>query len=904
MNVTAPVRLLLICYLLMGGSLLAQYSWSNLGPDNLGSKTRALAFDANGRLLAGSEGGGLWTSADQGLSWQRVSTYNGNPNITSISVDGSNIYVATGATQLVRSPYEALFPGGFDLSTTSEGFIGYTGLPGAGVFVSNDNGASWSNENGTTASFWGTLDYQGPFIGIQKVLAANGRVFIATRRGLFYSDDADLANVVPALGSQRFMNRPVYDVEVAANGVVFAGTSDSLYVSRDGGLSFQDAKNPGLFTLGRLSFQRVAIAVAPSDPNIVYVAGTRSNGELSGIWRSDDAGESWRNYAPSGNPGFTPLSTTGRDAFVLDVFPDEPDRVVVAGVNWYTFSQERGWTQTAQRFNPTADDYIPAKVYSLAFDPSAAGTFFIGTDFQVIRSTDNGNTFSQKTKGYEAGLTYQVTNVPISDSQAVVASTPINGTILNANYRSERPSAQGFGDIFPLSDGWVGASSIYPGSVIIQGPDEGLLRSPSFGTSFETFYGLPLSPQVDGLNLQDTIIDRQDNYLSVNSPTTNVLRDDNGPPSMPWLLDEVIPDAIIDQQAGKEEIQRLENYVFFCSRSYVWRVIYPLGQPDGLLPRWNRISNSLVSGSEFFTAMAISGDTSHTVYVGTSRGNLFRISRAHDLENFDATTNVQRISANLPPGRWISSIAVDPANTQRIAVTLAGYGGGVEALPSFLWYQDPSTAGFFFPVAGEVTREPMYASSFVEDPATGNTVLLVGTETGLYSYRAFPQSEVATRELGDEYGSIPVYDIHVQKYLATITDEETQDFTLQRDNTLFVATHGRGIWATEDLRFNRDGKQEPELTPTPEALQLRVFPNPTRTTLTLEIELPEAAAVSAQLYQVDGQAALPERGVDLEAGKQELQLNTARLARGIYVLRVSIATAQARELRHLKILIQ
>ncbi|RMG22295.1 MAG: T9SS C-terminal target domain-containing protein [Bacteroidetes bacterium] len=901
MNTGIQALWLLWVGLLLAPHLQAQYSWTPHGPDNLGSKTRALAFTAEGKLLAGSEGGGLWVSENEGVSWQRLATYQGNPNITSISVEGNHIYVGTGASQLVSSPYEALFPAGFDLSTTPEGFLGYTGLPGAGVYVSEDNGASWSNANGTTDAFWGTLNYQGPFIAIQKVLSANGRVFIATRRGLFYSDDSDLKQVVPALGSQRFMNGPVYDIEIAAGGRVFAGTADSLYVSEDGGQTFRDLKDPGLYSLGRLSFQRVAIAVAPSDAAVVYVAGTRSNGELSGIWQSKDGGQSWRNFAPSGNPGFTPLGTSGRDAFVLEVFPTDAERVVVAGANWYTFSREKGWVQTAQRFNPAASDYVPAPVYCLSFHPQKPGSLFVGTGFQIVRSTDGGQTFTQKNKGYEAALTVSVASLAVAGRQAIVSGTPGRGVILNGHFRSGLPVAQAFGDINPVTYSRVAASSLYPGALLIQGPDEGLLRSPAFGTAFETFYGLPISPQVRGLLLQDTLIDRQDNFLSDSDPTVNVLRDDNGPLMMPWVLDEVIPEEMVGEHVGREELQQLENFVFFCSRSYLWRVSYPLGSPGGLLPRWNRLTNRLVQGSEFFTAIAVSGDTAHTVYVGTSRGRLFRIERPHDLERFDVSTHVQPIHANLPPGRWISSIAVDPLQTDRLLVTLAGYGGNVQGETAFVWYQDASTSGFFFPLGGNIPREPTYSSRFVEDPRRGRSVLLLGTETGLFSLRDFPESEVATPEFGEEVGSVPVYDIHVQRYLAHIRDEETQDFYLSKDNSLFVATHGHGVWSSTSLAYERRAGEEPGLSAGPEVL---LYPNPGGKETHLYVSLAEDARLQARVYDLQGRMLGSMAVAYLPKGQHDLLLFEQRLQAGLYLIRVDIEGSTEKLVRMFKFLAQ
>lgn len=881
-------------------NISAQYSWKNLGPDNLGSKTRALAFNSNGNLLAGSEGGGLWISDNEGLSWKRLPTYNGNPNITSIAVNGSNIYVATGATQLFRSPYEALLGSNYNISNTPEGFIGYTGLPGGGVYISTDNGATWSNDNGS--QILGVENYQGPFIGIQKIaIGGNGRIFVATRNGLFYSDDPELKVLLPVQGSTRFRQNTVYDVEIADANVVLAGTADSIYISTNGGINFQDIKDPGLYTLGRLSFQRVAIAVAPSNPKVIYVAGTRSNGELSGIWRSDDTGQTWQNYAPSGNPGFTPLGTEGRDAFTLEVFPQNPDEVIVAGRIWYTFSSKRGWTQTAQSFNPTASDFIPSKVYSVAFHPNDPQTLFVGTEKQIVLSKDGGLTFSQRTKGYEASLTYSVSSIPVKDQESVISGTPGNGVIFNRNFNSGLPSAQGFGDISSVNNGNVDASYIYPGSIVIQGGDNGLRRSPSFGTAFESFYGFPISPGAGGITGSDTIVDR----ASPNDEGSG-LGDRDGPSMMPWVLDEVIPISFIDEQKKKTDIQKLENYIFFCSKQYVWRISFPLGNPNGLLPRWNRLTNALTSGSEFFTAITVSGDETHSLYVGTSKGNLYRIVNPHELEGFDVSTNIVKLnnpSNPLPTGRWISSISVDPQKPERVLVTYAGYGGSISSFPSLIYMADNIAAGFFLPVSG-IPKEPIYTSKFVVDPNTKESILLFGSESGLYSARNLSVAGAQiTAEFGEEVGRVPVYDIHVRKYLANIIDEETQDFFLTSDNTVFVATHGRGIWSTESLKSNRKGIEQPAVELS-DRTTINLYPNPTSGEAYLYLGLLEEAKVKVDVFGLDGRQVSQQIEDNLLEGNHDLVLPTAKLSAGIYLVRINLQHKNATKEKRLKLVIR
>lgn len=892
-------KLILSHLICLVGSLLfihdiyGQYTWRSIGPDNLGSKTRALAFTANGQLLAGSEGGGLWASQDKGISWQRMESYQGNPNITSIAVEGNRILVGTGAVSFTLSPYASLLGSSYDFSSAPEGFIGSTGLPGAGVYLSSDNGSTWSNQNATTQVPFGggTLNFQGAFASIQKIAVSNGRVFIATRSGLYYSDDPALAWVLPATGARDdFIEETFFDVAVGSEGRIFAGTADSVYVSNDNGSTFSSLKDPALFDQGRFSFQRTAIAVSPSSPNTIYIAGNRNNGELSGIWRSDDNGISWRRYAQSGNPGFTPLGSSGRDAFALAVFPDNPDELIVAGNSWYTFTLENGWIQTAQHFLPAINSYIPTSIYQVVFDPEDTQTLFIATEGQIARSTDRGETFTLKTKGYEAGLTYGVAGVVVDQQDAVIGSTASQGVIYNQVFNSSLPSQQGFNEVFPSSQGLVRSSYVYPGAIITQGTDQGLIRSFSFGETFEAFYGFPSFPGVTGIIDEpgDTLIDRS-------SPTIegSGLLDNGGVTRTPFVIDEVIPDAVLT--AGSDVIQAVsDHYVFFCSKRFVWVIQNAIGSPDGSQATWNRLTNILADGDEFLTAITASGDTSHTVYVGTSKGNLYRISRAHDIANFDISRQVTQLNvpgSNLLSGRSISALAVDPTNPARIAVAYGAYGGDVESFPSFVWFSESvTTSPFFTPIPGALPKEPIYALAFAEDPASGEQVLLAGLESGLYTGRniVFGFAEW-TSEFGATVGNVPVYDIFVREYKAIITDEETQDFRLERDNTVFVATHGRGIWVTSDLQLDRVDQDPIEEILLP-ANEITVYPNPSLEAPTLRLLTEENASLSWKLFTIDGRELSASQAI-LGKGISEITLPAATLSSGIYLIETQLTTA-------------
>lgn len=931
-------------------ALIAQYNWKHAGPLSRGHVTRSLIFDANKNLLAAVSGGGIWKSSDEGYSWEKLPGYTGSPSVTSLIRNGNTIYAATGDVELV--PFRLAGRSRYD-GSSAEGMIGYSGIPGQGIYISNDNGATWSNANALTDNAqFPTLRYDGPFAGIQKLLrSASGRIFIASRSGLYYSDDANLAAVTKAGGSANFQNAVVYDIEIAANNVVFVGTADSLYRSTDGGENFTAVRDASLYQFGQFSTNRVEVAVSPSNPNIVYAAGSRIAGsnQLTGIWRSDDAGASWRLYAPPGGPDFNPIGGNARDAFLLAVKPYNEDGVIIAGATWYTFTGDRGWLQTAQHSNPNGTTYIPRSQYCVLFDPEDTQQFFIGTSNKITYSPDGGSSFYQRAYGYAAVVAYSVTSIGIEGNEAVIAATPTNGLVYNGNFWKEQyspanpggaPNNKGFGQISTLNNGYLASSYLYPGSIVSQGSDIGVVRAvENFGSSFAQFYSLPLNTdtlvrpstgQRDSAviaplrNISGTnyFIDRS----SANVAGGNLVDNGKMPVSNPFVLDEYIPGnyiapatartlAELRNYPGKDSLRKLANYLFMPTTRYVWLCNYPLGNPQGLNPRWDRITNDLV-GQEYYTAMEVSGDDKHILYVGTSQGKLWRITGSADFETFDATTrgpNIVELTAapgliSTMAGRWISDIAVNPKNPNQLVITFGAYGG--TAGPANVWLVNNANTSPSFTPFSRAPKEPAYTCKFVEyqpDPANPNTeaALFIGTESGMYSTRQIAAAATWTAELPVSYGKLPVYDIYVRKYQPVITDEETRNFVLRRDNTLFAATHGYGIWFTEDARFNfrqgNDPGEDPALLA--EEMNASFFPNPANGISRLRIEAPEAARAEAQFYTSDGRMANFSLNDNLTAGRHEFVLDTRNFAPGMYVLRVNLRGETRSHSQTIKVLI-
>ena len=174
-----------------------------------------------------------------------------------------------------------------------------------------------------------------------------------------------------------------------------------------------------------------AIAVAPSDPNIVYVASGEGlhRPDLSvgnGIYKSIDSGKTWTHLGL-------------RDGFqipTLAVDPRDPNKVFAAVLGHpYGPSEERGiyrstdggqnWAKVISKdentggsdveIDPSNPDVVYASMWEVREGPWEDGNEFNGTGGGLFKSTDGGSTWHQLSSG-----------LPKDMSQIYVAIAPSN----------------------------------------------------------------------------------------------------------------------------------------------------------------------------------------------------------------------------------------------------------------------------------------------------------------------------------------------------------------------------------------------------------------------------------------------------------------------------------------------
>jgi photosystem II stability/assembly factor-like uncharacterized protein len=181
-----------------------------------------------------------------------------------------------------------------------------------------------------------------------------------------------------------------------------------------------------------------AIAVAPSNPEIVYVASGEGlhRPDLSvgdGIYKSADAGKTWQHLG----------LRDGEQIPALVVDPRDPNKLFAAVLGHpYGASEERGiyrsadggatWNKVLYKdtntggadieIDPNNPDVLYASMWEETLAPWEDGSTIDGTGGGLFKSTDGGETWKQLTKGLPDGVVHIQAAIAPSDSNRLYAT--------------------------------------------------------------------------------------------------------------------------------------------------------------------------------------------------------------------------------------------------------------------------------------------------------------------------------------------------------------------------------------------------------------------------------------------------------------------------------------------------
>lgn len=442
--------------------------FEELGPDNIGGRTRAILVERTTPSLvyAGGVSGGLFVSYNGANTWQRVDDFPGLPYISSMT----------------ETPDGTIFVG--------------TGMSAAGSDSWGGNGLYYKLN---TSDQWELVPGTGNFPLIEEVVSSdvNNTVFFATVQGVkkWTVGDAAISNVTIATGSCSSLQMSKDGQTIVAT----VGSANKTYVSNDGGATFADKSGTVANNRIPAGASRVEYAISPtknsSNNYSIYV--TRTGGNLIGMHVSHDNGENWSRFVgSSGTPSDLDIyRDQGTYNSVLTVTPNNPERILIGGIDIWEWKQTvsnppaGGFEQLSLWFlDPTNSSYVHADNHEMKWDMN--GRLFIGNDGGIGISDNYGATFYPANRGYNVTQFY---GIAMDRDGSVMGGAQDNGTLYNnftnASYNefSEVGGGDGFECEISFFNPNVMFTSVYHNSISRSG-DKGLSFG-AFGPNFPANYG-------------------------------------------------------------------------------------------------------------------------------------------------------------------------------------------------------------------------------------------------------------------------------------------------------------------------------------------------------------------------------------------------------------------------------
>ena len=359
--------------------LFAEMRWRCIGPFR-GGRTVAISgvpHQPNVFYMA-PVNGGVWKSDDFGNTWNPIFDDQPSGSVGALAVapsDPNIIYVGSG--EGLQRP---------DLAV------------GDGVYKSTDAGKTWTHL-GLRDAQQITAIVVDPKNPDRVLVAAEGHPYGPNaERGVFRSldggqtfekvlyknENVGAADLVMDPSDPQILFAALWAARVAPwevrSGESFIIPGSGLYKSTDGGSSWRQitqgvpAEGDGL--------GRIGIAIAPSNPKRMYLSLEANNGK-GGVYRSDDAGESWQPVNTDHRIG-----GRGPGAMGIAVAPDNPDVLYVANTAAWK-SNDAGKSFIGWKGAPGGDDY-----QRIWINPENSRIIAMSADQGAAISVNGGDTWS------------------------------------------------------------------------------------------------------------------------------------------------------------------------------------------------------------------------------------------------------------------------------------------------------------------------------------------------------------------------------------------------------------------------------------------------------------------------------------------------------------------------------
>ncbi len=685
---------------------------SGLGARNIGAavmsgRISALAArqeqDGKVTIYVGAASGGVWKSLDGGTTFKPVFDQQPVQSIGAIALDPSDpntLWVGTG-----------------------ESWVRNSVSIGNGVYRSTDAGESW-DYLGLPESERVNRIIVHPTDGNTAYVCVPGKLWSdSADRGLYKTTDAGKTWNLILKGSNLSTGCSGLTMDPKNPQHLFAGLWDfrrkgwtfrsggegptapsgsGLFVTDDGGASWQQLDEKTAKGLPAPPWGRLAVAIAPSNPDIVYalIEGTRS-----ALFRSDDGGKTWEERDRSQNMVWRPFYFAN-----LIVDPTNPDRLFKPNLTLIA-SDDGG-----QSFSPVGGG-THGDHHDLWINPTNPKHIITGDDGGLFISYDGGNKW------------WKCNNLPVSQFYHVTAD--------------ERDPYQVYGGLQDNSS-WVGDSQ-YPGGI-----SNSRWENLYGGDGFVAFSD-PADPNFAYAEYQGGYIGRV-NRLTLEQRDIQPKAGFKEKLRFNWNT----PMAVSPNVKGKIYIGA--QFLFASTdHGQSWERISPdLTSNDPQKQKQEEsggitVDNSAAEMHTTIYTIAESPLNGDVIWVGTDDGNV-QVTRDGGKSWNNVTGNVK----GLPAASWVSFVDASHHADGRAYATFDRHTYG-DVTP---WaYRTEDYGRTWERVAGPDAGIRGYAHVLREDPMKEN-VLYLGTEFGLWI--SVDRGATWAEFKGGNFPSVAVRDIAVQ----------------------------------------------------------------------------------------------------------------------------------------------
>lgn len=361
-----------------GESLFGSIRARQIGPAAMSGRVSCIDVVSSDPsiMYVGSASGGLWKSQSAGASFRPIFDDH-TLSIGSITIDQNHpdtIWVGTGETWVRNSVSVGT---GLYRSYNGGGNWDFIGLPNSErisriIIHPTDPQVVWVAVQG---ALWSANEERGVYKTTDGGESWEKQLYIDENTGAAdLSIDINHPDVLFATMWSHRRSPHFFD-----SGLKFAEAQgmSSVYRSEDGGKTWDKAENG----LPDARLGRMAVAVAPSNSDRVYLSVESDKKNTSGLYRSDDGGKNWkltnREFGMTVRPFYFAR---------LAVDPNNDSLVMKCGLN-ASISNDAGETFR------TIGSGVHSDIHAIWIDPNNSKHIILGTDGGIYESYDGAYLF-------------------------------------------------------------------------------------------------------------------------------------------------------------------------------------------------------------------------------------------------------------------------------------------------------------------------------------------------------------------------------------------------------------------------------------------------------------------------------------------------------------------------------